>query len=167
MARGRERKGSEEDGLTPGLHERLITAGLESCLQENKQVQVKEVDAADGTDYLATYLHASVRQALQAVSGKGKEQLAGQVALTNRIVAHLAREVADALGHGLEEIVDPARLLLAVARADQPGMASEVFPERPGIPLSQSDLLVNARDERGVGAEIKKEIASADRIDLV
>ncbi|MCA1791776.1 MAG: DUF3427 domain-containing protein [Thioalkalivibrio sp.] len=35
------------------------------------------------------------------------------------------------------------------------------------MPLSQHDLLVNARGEPGLAAELKRELASADRIDLI
>ncbi len=117
---------------------------------------------------------ANPRQAMAGAKRRGEDKPSWHRSPTifHLPLAKVVKEakITDISGHSLRrtwENLDPARLLLAVARADQPGMASEVFPERPGIPLSQSDLLVNARDERGVGAEIKKEIASADRIDLV
>ncbi|HEV8658377.1 MAG TPA: DEAD/DEAH box helicase family protein, partial [Thermoanaerobaculia bacterium] len=40
-------------------------------------------------------------------------------------------------------------------------------PKAPEIALSQSDLLVNARDEPRIGSVLEKEIESADRIDLI
>lgn len=38
---------------------------------------------------------------------------------------------------------------------------------RPGLPLSELALLVNARGEHRIGDELEKEIASADRVDLL
>ena len=46
-------------------------------------------------------------------------------------------------------------------------LGDALVPTRPDIPLSEHDLLVNARGEPHLAAELKKEIASADRIDLI
>ena len=63
------------------------------------------------------------------------------------------------------DLLEPElRELLAVVR--KTGLA-HVTPERPSLPLNVTDLLVNARDEVRIGAELIKELQSADRVDLL
>ena len=65
---------------------------------------------------------------------------------------------------GDELIIEPPRRLAAVYPFDP---LRTQRPASPGIPLSQSDLLVNARGEPRIGSVIEREIESADRIDLI
>jgi HKD family nuclease len=50
-------------------------------------------------------------------------------------------------------------------RTGAPGPPTPV--ERPEVPLSASALLVNGRDQPRIGSEVQRELASADRIDLL
>jgi len=40
-------------------------------------------------------------------------------------------------------------------------------PTRPSIPLASSHLLINGPRDHTVSSEIKRELASADRVDLL
>ena len=52
-----------------------------------------------------------------------------------------------------------------MAKSDVPGPTR--FPRRPETPLSSSALLVNGRDQPRIGTEVQRELASADRVDLL
>ena len=47
------------------------------------------------------------------------------------------------------------------------GLAQPVPLPRPEVPLSTSALLMNARNQPRIGSEIRRELASADRVDLL
>ena len=48
-----------------------------------------------------------------------------------------------------------------------PGAVVRALSERPSTPLSDAALLTNAHGEPGVGHEIRAELASADRVDVI
>lgn len=85
--------------------------------------------------------------------------------------AEICNELLRSLASSLPEHVDsddlihePPRRLAAVYTFDA---LRNARPRAPEIPLSQSDLLVNARGEPRVGSVLEREIESADRIDLI
>ncbi|WP_257231072.1 DUF3427 domain-containing protein [Streptomyces sp. UH6] len=82
---------------------------------------------------------------------------------------HAANHILDAIStlDGAREWVDHVipgpRQLLAVARKEAAG----VYALRPGIPLSDTALLTNSPDEPSLGFELRAELATADRVDLL
>jgi hypothetical protein len=62
------------------------------------------------------------------------------------------------------DLVTPATRLTSLFK---PTPFRDTPPTQPGIPLSQSDLLVNATGEPRVGPMLQSEIESADRIDVL
>lgn len=60
----------------------------------------------------------------------------------------------------------PARVLEGIKPVSTAGSVLEL-PPRPTTPFSQSDLLVNAEGQPNIGSELKAELASADRVDLI
>ena len=61
----------------------------------------------------------------------------------------------------------PEALLALVARKAVLGSNESSVPDRPAIPLSVSDLLMNARGEPSLGHVLAREFPSADRVDLL
>lgn len=60
-------------------------------------------------------------------------------------------------------IVDGPRQLLTLARQEAPG----VYTLRPLTPLSETSLITNSPEDVSLGAELRAELATADRIDLL
>ncbi|MEX0659997.1 MAG: DUF3427 domain-containing protein [Egibacteraceae bacterium] len=97
----------------------------------------------------------------------------------------LAHHVADVLARALGMLDDAERLTLVNELVERIGEAHAAVPgpprrleavtahgvarppAAPDIPLSAHDLLVNARGEPHLAAELKKELASADQVDLI
>ena len=77
----------------------------------------------------------------------------------------LVGELVAAFGRADEQVEEPPRLLVGIPTTDALGLRR--LAERPEIPLSTHDILVNGRGEPHLAAELKKEIASADQIDLI
>lgn len=153
--------------VAPGLHERLVTAGLADRLAGTDAALqlIDELDPAEAHEHLTRHIAQLASRALRAVGGDDRAGVARQVALANDLVRAIAHLTATADG-AVEAIDEPGRALLALARPTGiPGPVA--FPERPEIPLSASALLVNSRGQPRIGHEVNRELASADRVDLL
>ncbi|MBB3086654.1 DUF3427 domain-containing protein [Geodermatophilus sabuli] len=150
-----------------GLYEHLVTDRLNKDLAATAPdlVQLGTLDPADAHETLTRHIAELASRALRAGGGSDASAISRQVELANRIVAaigDLSPDVADMD----DAVADPARTLLAIAPpSGVPGPAS--FPERPAVPLSTSALLVNGRGQPRIGYEVTRELASADRVDLL
>ena len=69
------------------------------------------------------------------------------------------------LAEGESLAAPPRRLYAVLEPVTLP--ARPVAPPRPSISLASSDLLVNGPHDLSLGPEVQKEIASADRVDLL
>lgn len=142
--------------LAPGLYESLVNADLKRVLEKlgasGVPVDVQELSKLRDDDALAVlirYLGQLLRELLQA-----KPEV--RLQRTQAVLRALEQE----------GIPEPAEVLFAVADPEGPALARH-FPQRPAIPLGQSDLLVNANGEPSVHQVLQYEIASADRIDVI
>lgn len=148
-----------------GLYEQIITASLDQALRalDPDGTRVVRAELMDGEAHIAIaqYLHGLLVRALRTLPEEGR--VAAQLNLANRVVDLLAGHAPRA---GLSEgdRLTPEQLL-ALVQAGR--LESPRPPERPGVPLSQSELLVNAPHEHRVGVEIARELASSDRVDLL
>jgi superfamily II DNA or RNA helicase/HKD family nuclease len=150
-----------------GLYEHLITERLSADLTATPTdlVQLGPLDPADAHEPLTRHIAELAGRALRAAGGGDASAISRQVELTNRIIeaiGDLAPEVADKR----DAVSDPARTLLGIAPPRAvPGPAA--FPNRPAVPISTSALLVNGRGQPRIGYEVTRELASADRVDLL
>jgi HKD family nuclease len=146
--------------LHPGIYERLIDAALRSQLDANLALvpTVRDIDPADAPQVLARHLTLWLQRALAALPD-GEKRLA------------LCREVFNSVDRAVPKLHlgDEAQLelkqLFSLAPLDALAPQAEIV--RPGLPLSELALLVNARGEHRIGDEIEREMASADRVDLL
>ncbi len=149
--------------LVPGLYDKLITDTLDRLLNgefEPDFIERDELDSGDAHVLLARHLYREVEHSLEGLSGDAHKQ----VELANRVL-HVVREFA---GQEADDpVVDPPEALHAIGEPHRHLTGESVVPPRPSIPLGASDLLVNAKNEPRVGHAIKREIQSADRIDLL
>ena len=147
--------------LPPGLYDLPITNEIARELRQLDRAQLgseeRDLDPADADLTFARHLAAIVRQALAGV--KDEDRVTRQAQIVNELLASLTTVEPD------DHLVLPPRRLASVHRID--ALRGETRPADPLIPLAQSDLLVNARGEPSVGQAIQREIASADRIDLL
>lgn len=150
--------------LADGLYEQLVTAGLARRLAGHGDLaQVRHLDQLEAPEVLAAHLAALTRRALRSM--RGDDRLAAQIELVNRLAAVLADVLPDAAEP--DDLVATSReLLLAVTRSRTP-TGEPTFPARPETPLSASALLVNGHGQPSVGHELRRELASADQVDLL
>ncbi|MBS4010028.1 MAG: hypothetical protein KGZ72_04650, partial [Roseovarius sp.] len=138
-----------KQGLPPGRYDAVLDRHLAAAVAALADVSAETapLDDAEQPHRLATHLAAVITQRLAQLEPDQR------LAAVERLVQHL--EAPDAA------IEPPARLLRSIATEGGRHRAA------PGVPLGQHDLLVNARGEPGLAAELKREVASADRIDLI
>ncbi len=154
--------------LQIGLYEDLLTESLQdeiTCLSETELVAI--LDSAqheDLPDILARHVYALVLRTLKGVKGSDQSKvLADRVSVVNSVVETLASR-SDVLSDK-DQITQTANILLEVAKRN--GVAEDAFTPRPTLPLRQTGLLVNGRQDVQIAHEIVREIPSADRIDLL
>jgi superfamily II DNA or RNA helicase/HKD family nuclease len=151
--------------LAPGLYDLLVNREIADALADIQPElrEIVDLGADLGHDAISRAVHARLVQALRSIGGE--HRLERQVALANSVLGILERtpEAGTEVGDLLP--VPPARLLAILEPVAPPRKPRA--PQRPTIPLSSSDLLVNARHDLSLGPELRREIASADRIELL
>jgi superfamily II DNA or RNA helicase/HKD family nuclease len=167
---GRRPGGDVEQVLPDGLYEQLLTARLARAVDALRlttggvdPVSIRGLDPSDAPRYLAAHVAGVVERVLRAPPTSGDAQ--AQVALCNRIVRLLSARDADAADREADAVARAA-LLLAVQR-QVAGLGQRAELPRPTTPLAQHALFVNAPREPALAVELKRELASADRVDLL
>ena len=148
-----------EGELAHGVYERLIDRATRQTLASLSDVTAEERDllAAESPDRLSEHVAERLRAALRRAN-----DLDEQLALTQQVLEHL--DAVEPTPDQSALLDQPASLLTWVGPQLLPG---ETSPPRPLIPLSDSDLLVNAREEPRLGEALVRELETADRVDLL
>ena len=156
--------------LHPGLYEQVINNALTSELAEIPEARksVAPIDKAEASKVLAQYLADVVQKGLDNVLDNGGD-ISVQIGLTNQIVDLIQNTTkeADFAALGVDQ---RAEQLLALLRETDPRLAvgkTAADIERPETSIAQSSLFTGAVHEPQMFTELKKEIVSADRIDML
>jgi superfamily II DNA or RNA helicase len=145
--------------LVPGLYESLISQFIDSGIEEaaslHLQAERRALDSGDSHTYLAQYLTDHIRKAFS--SFPQAERLARQFELANKILLLLSENAPEAF------LRDQSRLL----RAELLLALSSGSIQRADTPLSTSCLMTGTRQDPTLVSQLRKEIASADRVDIL
>ena len=156
--------------LHPGLYEQVINNALTGELAEIPEARkfVAPIDRAEASKVLAQYLADVVQKGLDNVLDNGGD-ISAQIGLTNQIVDLIQNTTkeADFAALGVDR---RAEQLLALLRETDPRLAvgkTAADIERPETSIAQSALFTGAVHEPQMFTELKKEIVSADLIDML
>ncbi|MFJ2733014.1 DUF3427 domain-containing protein [Streptomyces sp. NPDC087317] len=142
-----------------GAYERLITQDVRDELGQLAAMGWKAVDAEVSKE---SSPHVLARHVGEVVARKLNQLPSDQrVPFVNKVLESLAVGQTDA--EPISTVVDGPRQLLALAEQEAPG----AYAIRPLTPLSETSLLTNSPDDLSLGAELRAELATADRIDLL
>jgi superfamily II DNA or RNA helicase/HKD family nuclease len=146
--------------LTPGLREALITTTLDGRLAEldAERVERRRVDPVEAQPLALRHAVGLIGEWLR-LSGRGSD--AEHAALVNELARWLGSELLSRY-----ELVDPAELLTGVLPPAD-GVHRPSLPERPQVPLTANELLVNDRKQPSIGSQLKAELQSATEVDLI
>ncbi|MDH6570085.1 superfamily II DNA or RNA helicase/HKD family nuclease [Streptomyces sp. SAI-117] len=153
---------TESGDLKAGVHERLVTRELHDQIQGLEAAGWKAIDAEVSPESTPHVLARHIGETI----GRRLAQLPQQeqVVLANQIMQTLTSSAPELKVSAHDStIVDGPRQLLALAEQEAPG----VYAIRPLTPLSETALITNAPDDPNLGAELRAELATADRIDLL
>ncbi|GAA1091912.1 DUF3427 domain-containing protein [Tsukamurella spumae] len=141
--------------MEEGIYESLHTAELRDRIKATGlQSDTRVVEKADQPHVLARHVASIVERAI-----------AGEKDESERI--KLANSLLSLAGEPDSPILDPAAQLARLYQLPAPGVVDRTST-RPETPLSEVALLTNSgRGEPSIGHELKAEIASADRVDLL
>lgn len=145
-----------DEGFKPGPRDELVTESLARQLEAigPDLVEVSDLDPVEAPDRLAQHARDQIRVALDGES-------------PSDVQATVVNEAMALIEGDLTESVDlPARVLEGIKSTSATGNVVQL-PPKPATPFSQSDLLVNAEGQPNIGSELKAELASADRVDLI
>lgn len=156
--------------LHPGLYEQIINNALTSELSgiPDARKSIAPIDKAEAAKVLAQYLTDVVQKGMENVLDNGGD-LSAQIGLANQIVTLIQNttQEADFASLGVDQ---RAEQLLALLREQDPRLAAGKTAadlSRPETSIAQSSLFTGAINEPQMYTELKKEILSADRIDML
>ncbi|MFK4596022.1 DUF3427 domain-containing protein [Streptomyces pristinaespiralis] len=142
-----------------GLYEQLITLRLENQLKEFSSAQWRAIDATVGQEssahIIARHVAETARLVLERLPADERVHAANHM-LESMNTLDGAQEWVDLVAEG-------PRQLLAIAEQQAKG----VYAIRPATPLSDTALITNSPGDPSFGFELRAELATADRIDLL
>ena len=156
--------------LHPGLYEQVINDQLDTELSavEEARKSTMPIDKAEASKMLSQYLSEVIESGLDNVRDNGGD-ISAQIELTNQIITLIRNQTQEADFASLG-VARRAEHLLAHLRESDPRLAagkSDKDVERPETSIAQSSLFTGAIHEPQMFTELKKEIISADRIDML
>ena len=149
--------------LAPGLYEVIVTEGLKArlgAIAEALTTEQSGLHPAEVPNRIAWHLSREVERALSDVAEADRALVGIQVA---RALLDRLGELVDVDPSALP--IDPATVLHAIFGRRPDG--SQDTLARPLIPLLDTTLLTNAPGEPNLWNQLRSEIESADRIDVV
>ena len=156
--------------LHPGLYEQVINNALTSELSgiPDARKSIAPIDRAEAAKVLAQYLADVVQKGMENVLDNGGD-ISAQIALANQIVTLILNTTKEA-DFAMLGVDQRAEQLLALLREQDPRLAAGKTAadlSRPETSIAQSSLFTGAINEPQMYTELKKEILSADRIDML
>lgn len=154
--------------LKDGLYEQIINKGLETELSSTDKLSATApIDSAEASRVLAKYIAEVVEKGLDNVADNGGD-VNSQVALANRIISTIINETKE---NELDEMTVAERAEQLLALFDKKNSILAIDEKaaiiRPETSIAQSSLFTGAIHEPQMFTELKKEIISCNRIDML
>lgn len=159
--------------LPDGLYDLLITEGLARSIAELNAGGAHVLPLKSGsTEHLVDVLTRQLGAILDDVGGDGAEQPKRQLELVNHLLVMLRHRLATGTGTGtgapaaggspeaIDLVSPPLRVLRAVQR-------SQPFQPSPEIGLAAPWLFTAGKGSPSLLQEIRRELASADQVDIL
>ncbi len=146
-----------------GLYEQVINEYINNELKKCDKFHIKkEIDSGESFFVLAKYLFGVISESLDFCSGDNK--LEQQFKICNSIINLLSEKLSIPDIKNKSITSSPDNLLLEVLEKNFPHYDAT---ERPDIPLSVSGLLTGTRLEPSMQSQLRKELMSADNVDIL
>ncbi len=152
--------------LPSGLYDLLLTENIERLLTSDATVQHQvQPLARDAAEVLADSLVRQLAAVLEDLTGDGAEAAHRQLTLVNELLVWLRQRLQSAAGKSadaspIDLLAAPARILRAVHRTPQ-------GPTPPELGLAAPWLFTSGKGSPSLLQEIRRELASSDRVDIL
>ena len=158
--------------LKQGIYEQVINTEIADelavCEQEGYLSDRAEIISPESSRILADYVSDIIKQQLSVVLEERRDDISGQVELVNRLIETIkAQTNENDLGGKLLELNPQQLLSLLNTKNNVASISGNAKMIRPETSIAQSSLFTGAIHEPQMFSELKKEIASADRIDML
>ena len=152
--------------LKTGLYEQVINEALSKEMDTSKQLyDCREIDKTESPQILSKYLSEIIEKGL---SHFPKDDTEKRLELTNKIVSVITEATDDKDFNNLRVNQKPEQLFAVANILNNAGaIKQQISMARPETSLVSSSLFTGAGHEPQMMTEIKKEIASADKIDFL
>ena len=158
-----------------GIYESLITDALKERLDvidrnEFYIADQKKLDTNEAVHFLTMHLGKAIKNALNLIKSEKKDLLVSkQIEITNKILKYLTQEISSY--EFKEDLVHADGLILEGVleklNADYTDVKLHLKEIMPLTRLTQSELFTGGNVGLSLDGELKKEIRSSDRIDLL
>jgi len=155
--------------LKSGLYETVINKKLQQALDDsaNFLASTAPIDQAEGPSVLSTYIEKIVKRAL-SLAIKEDDGTNAQVILANRIIESIEKAAGQNTFVGMTVDERAEQLLALVEKQNRvEALSGRAELIRPETSIARSSLFTGAIHEPQIMTELKKEIASSDRIDIL
>lgn len=154
--------------LHDGLYEQIINNSLEKELDSTEKLSTTApIDSAEAAKVLAKYVAEVVEKGLDNIVDNGGD-INSQVALANRIISTIICETKE---NTFDDMMVAKRAEQLLALFDRKNnilaLDEKAAIVRPETSIAQSSLFTGAIHEPQMYTELKKEIVSCDRIDML
>jgi superfamily II DNA or RNA helicase len=157
--------------MNQGIYEELVTKLVAQKINELDKscyfINKKKIDKEEAASILAKHLYQTIKHALEYVKGDSRIEL--QVEIANKIIRLLQEELQkDTFGDDLIDV--EGEILKAVfAKVDAHFADFDLYLKEitPYTRLTHSELFTGGNAGLSLESELKKEILSSDRIDLL
>lgn len=155
--------------LKNGLYEQVINKEIEKELKSltDKLSQTIPIDKAEGSKVLAQYITEIIQKGFDNVYDNGGDT-SDQIELANKIVNTIITETKEADFDMLKISERAEQLLVLMERKNSVlSLYEKTNIVRPETSLAQSSIFTGSVHEPQMFTELKKEIISANRIDML
>lgn len=152
--------------IKAGLYEQLINEQLREELNTlvDKKAETEKIDEAESTKVLSKYLGDVVQRALASIR-EDKEDVHSQVKLVNGIIDLMEKEVRE-VDFSMFKVDKHGEQLLSVLDTIHDD-GTKIKLSRPDTSIAHSSLFTGSPREPSMYSELKKEILSSDRVDML
>lgn len=155
--------------LNQGLYEQVVNNEIKRELASlsDAEKHIEKIDSAEAASVLTQYLSEVVRKGLDRIAG---DDISAQLELVNKIVGLISHETSEEDIQNLTVSDDGEQLLALLSDADpmvRIGQKKAKDLPRPETSIAQSSLFTGAIHEPQMFAELKKEVTTSDRIDML
>lgn len=154
-----------------GIYEELITQivsqKIEELGKEDFYINKTSIDKAEASKLLSQHLHSTIKRAFDLL--KKKNLIEQQIAIANKIITLLKDEIKNENFEDDLVVVEGEILNAVFSKADSHFVNFDLKLKEimPSTRLTHSELFTGGNVGISLESELKKEILSADRVDLL